>query len=176
MKAIQFWLAAMLILTPINFAIAANHKEVHPRIGSNQTWDFGKGNGNRASFYKWSLRSIANPALKLACLPRCLNFEGALRVPNGYKICRATLWYRSTGIPIPSTFNGTLWDQTRQLNWYADFGSNEPQPLYSIVSFDLVPENSSDPSCMHDGYVWQCGAGAGNKQGCNEFQQGGVLR
>lgn len=176
MRIVPFLLP--LVILSGNAATAADYKQVRPLKSSNQTWDFGKGNGNTFSVYRWSLRSIQDPALKLTCLSpgRCVYFEGALRAPNGYKICRASLLFRSTGIPIPSTFNGTLNDQTRQLLWYADFGSKDPQPLSSIISFDLIAVSDSSTPCMHDGYVWQCGAGAGNRQGCNEFQPGGVLR
>jgi hypothetical protein len=178
MRGCAVLLAMIISLFDASVADSADYKEVRPLLSSNQTWDFGKGNGNQFAVYKWSLRSIQNPALKLNCISpgHCVYFEGALRAPDGYKICKATLWFRSTGIPIPSTFNGTLNDQTRQLLWYADFGTKEPQPLSSIVSFDLVPDSDFSTPCMHDCYLWQCGAGAGNRQGCNEFQPGGVLR
>jgi hypothetical protein len=79
----------------------------------------------------------------------------------------------STGIPVPSTFTGVLRNQATEFGWYADFGTRDPQPLSARVHFLLLPKTASR-ECMIDNPVYECGAGANNRQGCTEKQAGGV--
>jgi hypothetical protein len=151
-----------------------------------QTWDFGRDNDNSFSAYYWIPVEIEDLNRKLICINRwgtqiepCAEQMGALRAPEGFKVCAATIDMRSTGIPEPSSFNGGLQDvgshPRQQFAWYAEFGGDGPQPLSARVYIDLVRENF-DRACMNAGPIFLCGVGANNRQGCTEVQLGGVKR
>jgi hypothetical protein len=151
---------------------------------SRQTWDFGSGNGNDNAYYIWDLRSIDDPSLEPECwigriktpppFQSCLGQRGLFRVPKGHKFCAVTIDMQSTNIPVPSSLNGALYNQGHDFAWYGEFGTRAA-PLSARVYFLIVPE-AFGGGCMIDKAVFLCGVGAGNRQGCNEIQPGGVKR
>ena len=84
-------------------------------------------------------------------------FEGAIRAPDGMKICQVQL--SSYKLSEHSTFNGTLQDHMHQYAFYAHVtgtasGSDE---IDATVVTLFIPENDKRDGCFDDKGVWLCG-------------------
>jgi len=98
--------------------------------------------------------------------------SGAIRAPDGMKMCRVDIPGNKYKLSQHATFNISLQDNAHQFAYYAFVrGGGQNDDIDVTVVFKMVPDTASDPSCLHPANpktqaVWLCGEKAYKSSEC----------